>query len=59
MMVIDDDIRNLIMDNDFTSERLLDLLKTKEEDILDNTKKRVLAGVTSIEEYESLTDLIE
>lgn len=59
MMVIDDDIRNLIMDNDFTSERLLDLLKTKEEDILDNTKKRVLAGITSIEEYESLTDIIE
>lgn len=59
MMVIDDDIRNLIMDNDFTSDKLLELLKTKEEDILDNTKRRVLSGITSVEEYESLTDIIE
>lgn len=59
IMVIDDDIRSIIMDDNFTSEMLNKALEGKMVALLEHTKSRVLNGETSLEEYENLNEIIK
>ncbi len=58
MMVLDDNIRNFIMSNEYTSEGLNEILKTNNMTILEHVKTRVLNKETTIEEYEKLNDIV-
>ncbi len=58
MMIMNDEIRNFIMSDDYTSEGLNDILKKKNMTILDHAKQRVLDFETTIEEYEKLNDVV-
>lgn len=58
MMVLNDEIRDFIMSNEYTSEGLSDILKKKNMTILEHVKARVLNGETTIEEYEKLNDIV-
>ncbi len=49
--------KEIIMRPNFTSELLMK--ETKIKSILDNAKERVLSGLTSIEEYEDLSEVVD
>lgn len=59
IMVCNDKIRNVIMSDDFTSEKLNQALDSQMVSLLENAKERVLKGETSIEEYEKLSEVVE
>lgn len=59
IMVVTDEIREIVMSDDFTSEKISDLLQQNMSTILDHTKERVLAGETSVEEYDSLIEIVK
>lgn len=59
IMVVTDEIREIVMSDDFTSEKISELLEKNMVTILDHTKERVLAGETSLEEYDSLIDIVK
>lgn len=58
IMVLDERMRELIMSDDFNTERLNEILNQKMQSILDNAKERVLNGETSFEEFEQLSDVV-
>lgn len=58
IMILNDKIRELIMSPDFNTERLNELLASTMKPILENAKERVLAGITSFDEYEQLNDIV-
>ena len=47
------------MSDDFTSDMLNKIVEKEMPTILDNARDRVLAGETSIEEYEQLSEVVE
>ena len=59
IMLITDEIREIIMADDFTSEKINDILEKAMFTILSNTKERVLEGLTSLEEYDALIDIVK
>lgn len=59
ILVCDDLVKNTIMSNNFTSEILNKVAHDKMETIMENAARRVLTGVTSIEEYEQLSEVVE
>lgn len=59
IMVVDEKVRDIIMNPGFTSEMLNEYLADHMVNLLSNAKKRVLRGETSIEEYEQLEEVIE
>ena len=59
IMILNDEIRNFIMSEEYTSEGLNALLKKNMMTLLEHVRKRVLDKETTIEEYEKLNDIIE
>lgn len=59
ILVVNDDVKNAIMSDDFTSDMLNKIVANNMTTILGNAKERVLAGETSIEEYEKLSEVVE
>jgi type IV pilus assembly protein PilB len=59
IMVLNDEIRNIVMSDDFTSEKVGDIVERDMTTILGHTKERVLNGETSLEEYDSLIDIVK
>ena len=57
-MVINEEIRSILMSDDFTSEKIGEIVERDMTTILNHTKERVLAGETSMDEYEDLVDVI-
>ena len=58
IMVINEEIRSILMSDDFTSEKIGEIVERDMTTILNHTKERVLAGETSMDEYEDLVDVI-
>ena len=58
IMVITDEIRAVVMSDDFTSEKVGDIVERDMTTVLSHTRERVLAGITSLEEYDQLVDII-
>ena len=56
ILVNDDKIREAIMSNTYTSDKLNELVKGTMPSIMDNAKERVLNGETSISEFEELNE---
>ena len=59
IMILNDEIRNFIMSEEYTSEGLNELLKKNMMTLLDHVRQRVLDGETTMEEYEKLNDIVE
>ena len=59
IMIINDEIRNMIMSDDFTSEKVAEIVERDMITVLGNTRERVLNGETTIEEYDSLVDIVK
>jgi len=55
---IDNEVRNLITDVNFTSDKLNEYCDSHFEPLLENARKRVLSGDTSIVEYQDLCEFI-
>ena len=58
IMVLTDEIKGIIMSDDFTSEKIATAVEKNMPTILKNTRERVLRGETSIEEYEQFVDIV-
>jgi type IV pilus assembly protein PilB len=58
IMVITDEIREVIMSEGFTSEKIGTIVERDMTTVLSHTRERVLAGITSLEEYDQLVDII-
>lgn len=58
IMILNDEIRNFIMSDEYTSEGLNELLKKNMMTLLEHVRKRVLDKETTIEEYEKLNEII-
>lgn len=56
ILVNDDKIREAIMSNTYTSDKLNELVRNTMPSIMDNAKERVLNGETSISEFEELNE---
>ena len=59
ILVCNDDVKNAIMNDHFTSDMLNEIVQNSMPTLLNNAKTRVLNGETSLEEYESLSEVIE
>ena len=59
IMIITDEIKNIIMSDDFTSEKVSEIIEDQMSTILSHTKQRVLDGITSLEEYDQLVDIVK
>ncbi len=59
ILVCNDEVKNAIMNDHFTSDMLNEIVKNSMPTLLNNAKTRVLNGETSLEEYESLSEVIE
>ena len=59
ILPIDDRVRDIIMSKNYTSEMLYDSVREYIPSIIDNTREKVLNGLTSMEEYESLIEEIK
>ena len=57
IMILSDEIKQIIMSDDFTSERISQVLKKEDTTILRHTRDRVFSGDTSVEEYRQLLDM--
>ncbi len=58
IMVLNDEIQNILMSDDFTSEKIGEIVERDMTTVLNHTKERVLMGETSMEEYEDLVDIV-
>lgn len=58
IMVLNDEIRGILMSDDFTSEKVGEIVERDMTTVLNHTKERVLMGETSMEEYEDLVDIV-
>ena len=56
--MLNDEIREILMSDDFTSEKIGEIVERDMTTVLNHTKERVLAGETSMEEYEGLVDIV-
>lgn len=59
MMVCNDKIKKAIMSNEFTSDMLNNVVKDEMPTLLQNARERVLNGETSVEEYQSLVEVVK
>lgn len=59
ILVVNDKVKEAIMSDEFTSDMLNKIVAKQMPSILDNARDRVLAGETSIEEYEQLSEVVE
>ena len=59
IMVLTDEIRDIIMSDDFTSEKVGTIVARDMTTVLSHTCERVLEGTTSIEEYDQLVDIVK
>lgn len=57
-MVMDEKLKSIIMENEFSTEKLNDILKAAKTTLFDHMKQLVLDGVTSFYELEKLDDSI-
>lgn len=58
IMVLNDEIQSILMSDDFTSEKIGEIVERDMTTVLNHTKERVLMGETSMEEYEDLVDIV-
>ncbi len=58
IMVLTDEIKDIIMSDDFTSEKVGAIVERDMTTILTHTRERVLDGITSLEEYDQLVDIV-
>lgn len=58
IMILNDEIKNIIMSDDFTSEKVSHIVERDMTTVLSHTRERVLAGVTSLAEYDQLVDIV-
>ncbi len=58
IMVLSDEIKEIIMSNDFTSEKVGEIVERDMTTVLSHTRDRVLMGQTSLEEYDQLVDIV-
>ena len=56
-MIVNDRIREIIMSDSFSSDKVAAVVAQEMGSVLDHARKRVLSGETSLEEYEQLMDL--
>lgn len=59
IMILTDEIKNIIMSDDFTSEKVAEVVERDMTTVLSHTRERVLAGITSLEEYDQLVDIVK
>ena len=59
IMVLTDEIRDIVMLDDFTSDKVGAIIARDMTTILSHTCERVLDGTTSIEEYDQLVDIVK
>lgn len=57
IMFLTDEIKDIIMSDNFTGEKVASILERDMKTVLSHTKELVLNGETSFEEYEQLVDL--
>jgi nicotinate-nucleotide pyrophosphorylase len=58
-MVLTDEIKDIIMSDNFTSERVGEIVERDMTTVLSHTRDRVLLGQTSLEEYDQLVDIVK
>ena len=58
IMVLTDEIKEIIMSDDFTSDKVASIVNRDMSTVLSHTRARVLNGETSIEEYDQLIDIV-
>ena len=58
IMILNDEVRNFIMSENYNSEGLNEILKKNMMTLLEHVRKRVLDGETSLDEYEKLNDIV-
>ncbi len=59
IMVLTDEIKDIIMSDDFTSEKVGEIVKRDMTTVLSHTRERVVMGQTSLEEYDQLVDIVK
>jgi len=59
IMILTDEIKDIIMSDDFTSEKVGEIVERDMTTVLSHTRERVLAGITSLEEYDQLVDIVK
>ncbi len=59
IMILTDEIKNIIMSPDFTSEKVGEIVERDMTTVLSHTRERVLEGITSLEEYDQLVDIVK
>ncbi len=59
IMILTDEIKNIIMSDNFTSEKVAEVVERDMTTVLSHTRERVLAGITSLEEYDQLVDIVK
>jgi type IV pilus assembly protein PilB len=59
IMVLTDEIKDIIMSDNFTSERVGEIVERDMTTVLRHTRDRVLLGQTSLEEYDQLVDIVK
>lgn len=59
IMVLTDEIKDIIMSDDFTSEKVGEVVKRDMTTVLSHTRDRVIMGQTSLEEYDQLVDIVK
>ncbi len=59
IMVLTDEIKDIIMSDNFTSERVGEIVERDMTTVLSHTRDRVLLGQTSLEEYDQLVDIVK
>ena len=58
IMVLTDEIKEIIMSDDFTSDKVASIVNRDMSTVLSHTRVRVLNGETSVEEYDQLIDIV-
>lgn len=59
IMVLTDEIKDIIMSDNFTSERVGEIVERDMTTVLSHTRDRVILGQTSLEEYDQLVDIVK
>lgn len=59
IMILTDEIKSIIMSDDFTSEKVGEIVERDMTTVLSHTRERVLDGITSLEEYDQLVDIVK
>ncbi len=59
IMVCDDSVRSAIMNDHFSTELLNNVVEGKMVSLIDNCKEKILQGITSIEEYNELSEVVK